>query len=78
MSFFAYENNLTIEGLKYLPKIKIDYLNLLDNEKLGDLQKINNFSELKEKLNIYYEKENLLNIINKESLNKNNKCVNKI
>ena len=75
-------NNLTVEELKNLPKeIKINYINISNNEKLGHLQNINDIKELKKQvkkiLKIKEEKENLLKSINKEDLTINKK-INKI
>ena len=80
--FYCRNNNLTMEGLKYLPKeVNSDYMNISDNEKLGSLQNITNFQNMKNKveemLNIKKEKEKLLNNINKKELNKN-KIIHKI
>ena len=75
---YASNNLLTIEGLKYLPKeIKNNIIQLEYNEKLGELQHINNFNELKEKISILIAKDNLLNIINKENFNEQ-KIINKL
>ena len=69
--FCATENNLTIKGLKKFPLIE-NKIELLNNKKLGNLQSINNITELKKKvdiiLKIQEEKENLLNVINKKNL----------
>ena len=80
--FYCSYNKLSIEGLKYLPKaISKNYIYIDNNEKLNDLQNINDFKILKIKveeiLKIKKEKENLLNNINKKDLNKN-KVVSKI
>ena len=76
--FYCQNNDLRIEGLKYLPT-KIDSNNLYIgyNKCLNDLQDIQNFNKLREILNIKHEKENLLNIMNKENINKNT-IINKI
>ena len=78
--FFAANNLLSIESLKYLPEIESNFIDILRNEKLGNLQSINKLTELKEKLNeifkIKEEKENILEIMNKKNLN--NKKINKI
>ena len=63
------------EGLKYLPKeIKDNFILLNENKELKKFVEINDFKELKEKVEkifeIHEEKENLLNIIKKEELNK--------
>ena len=80
--FCSSNNSLIIEGLKYLPKeVKYKYIELFKNEKLGCLQKISNFDDLKKNLKeiikIKEEKEHLLNSINKEILKKN-RLINKI
>ena len=69
------KNDLTIDEIKYLLNIKEDIIiNISCNQKLGTLQTVNNFNDLKEKveeiLKIKKEKEILLNIINKKNLNK--------
>ena len=77
-SFWCHSNNLNIEGLKCLPKeIGFDCIEIDENHELGDLQFIDQFTILKEKvkeiLKTKEEKENLLKIINKNTLNiKNN------
>ena len=62
-------------------KIKENYIDIRNNEKLDELQNINKFNNLKEKveeiLKIKKEKDDLLKLINKEELNKNNN-INKI
>ena len=62
---------MTIKGLKKFPLIE-NKIELLNNKKLGNLQSINNITELKKKvdiiLKIQEEKENLLNVINKKNL----------
>ena len=63
-------NNVSIDSLKFLSEV-INLININHNPKLGNLQEIRDINELKEKVNIYFEKENLLNIIKKEELNKN-------
>ena len=75
-------NLLKIEELIYLQEQGIsNYIDVSNNKKLGELQDIRGFKELKEKVeeifNIQKEKENLLEIIKKEDLNKN-KSSNKI
>lgn len=50
-----------------------------NNKRLNELEKIDNFHELKEILNIKEEKNNLFKIINKEDLiNKEKNNINKI
>ena len=69
------DNNLSIEGLRYLPKkVNENYINISNNTKLNKLQNIQNYTELKEKINIYFEKENLFSLIkNKNKKNNLNK-----
>ena len=81
--FYLDKNNLNIEGLKNLLIINEIEVFLFGNEKLGDLQNINDFNVLREKIKelfkIKEEKENLLNLINQEELNTNIKSsINKI
>ena len=81
--FYCNNNLLTIKGLKYLPKeLKKNYIKIDNNKELGELQNINNFQELKGKveeiLKIKEEKENLLNFISQDFLIKNKKMINKI
>ena len=76
--FYCMNNLLKIKELKYLLKIKeCGYIYLKNNKELGKLQDVSNFNQLKEKINIYFEKEDLLNIINKENLSIN-KIIKKI
>ena len=77
-SFNCHYNQLTIEGFfDKFKTLKVDKIDIYGNEELEDLQYIDNFSELKEKVLILLEKDNLLNIINKENFNKENN-INKI
>ena len=77
---FIYNNNIDIEGLILMNALqvngtKIDFTN---NEKLKEIQNINNFNELKKIINIYKEKIKILNIIeNKENqlINLNKKII---
>ena len=73
-NFICNNNNLDIEGLKYLPKIENNYIEINNNSKLKELQKIHNFNKLKEKVDIIFikkEQEILLNNMDKEKLKKN-------
>ena len=73
-NMYSHDNKLDLRSLKYLPKkIKTNHIEIYNNEKLKDLQNITNFKEFKIKV----EKEKLLNIINKEKLNKKSN-VNKV
>ena len=75
--FFNLSNNLfDIKTLEHLPKkINTNQIYIFDNEKLGDLQNISNFNELKEKIEeifkIKKEKNKLLNNIKRNNLIKN-------
>ena len=61
-------NNLTLEGLKYLnDNISIIFISLKRNEKLGYLQEIDNIEEIKEVLKIQKEKE-ILNLIKPKTI----------
>ena len=70
-SFYIQNNNLSIDELIYLPKSVSKKIYIYSNQKLGDLQQIDDFNELKEKVDeifkIKEEKENLLNnnVVNK-------------
>ena len=80
--FCCYDNELEITGLKYLPElVESNFIEISINSGLNKLQEIYSFKDLKEKVNEFFkikeEKENLLNSINEESLNKN-KNTNKI
>ena len=77
-NFICSNNELDIKGLKSLNlKNKIKFLNLEENKKLNEIQNIKDFNQIKEILKTMNEKENLLNRIKKEDLNKN-KIINKI
>ena len=50
-AFYGNNNNLLIEYLKYLPEIvENNYIKINNNEELGELENINNFDNLKEKV----------------------------
>ena len=81
-NFFCENNELTIGGLNDLTKeVIISYIDISNNPELGDLQNINDFNVLKEKLEEIFkikdEKEQLLKIFNKNE-KQQNKTVNKI
>ena len=73
-NFFSHNNNLNLESLRYLPQeVTENCINISQNKQLGDLQNILDFNELREKINIPFEKEKLLDIINQDNIQKNNK-----
>ena len=63
-NFYCSYNYLIIEELKYLPKeVKNNIINIKNNFELNDLQYIENFEELKDKISALLEKNNLSKII---------------
>ena len=77
-NFYASDNNLTIEGLKYLPKNIKSKIEIKDNKKLSNLQNIENIEELKEKLEEIFKIKEEQEKISKSIITKKKKNINKI